>query len=143
MREPVAVEGVRVGGGEDPVGGDRGLGQLDRLPVGGGVPQPVEEVLPARREVGGDGVRDLVEIDPLDHARQAQRVVAVEVRDADPVDVVRGDAGPQHLALGPLARVEEDALAVPAQQIAVVVAVAGRHLTGGAEDHELSYGHGW
>lgn len=122
--------------------GDGGLVQLDGLAVGGGVPQPVEEVLPARRVVRGHRVRHLVEVDPLDHPGEPEGVVAVEVGDADPVDVVRGDPGPQHLALGALAGVEEDALAVPAQQIAVVVAVPGGDLAGGAEHHQLAYGHG-
>ena len=64
-------------------------------------------------------------------------MVTVEMGDADPVDVVRGDAGPQHLPLGALARVEQDALAVPAQQIAVVVAVPGGHLARGAQHHQF------
>ena len=67
-------------------------------------------------------VRHPVEGEPLDDAGQAEAVVAVEVGEADPGDVVARDAGEQHLALGALARVEEDALAVPAQQVAVVVA---------------------
>ena len=90
--------------------------------------------------MGGDLVRDLVEVDPLDDPGEAERVVAVEVRDADPVQVVRGDPGAQHLALGALAGVEEDALAVPAQQVAVVVAVPGRDLARGAEDDQFPYG---
>jgi hypothetical protein len=57
------------------------------------------------------------------------------------VMVVGGDARVQHLPLGALSGVEEDALAVPAQQIAVVVAVPGRDLTGGAEDDEFAQGH--
>lgn len=92
--------------------------------------------------MGGDLVRDAVEVDPLDHPGEAQAVVAVEVRDADPVQVVGGDPGAQHLALGALAGVEQDALAVPAQQVAVVVAVPGRDLARGAEDDEFAYGHG-
>ena len=64
--------------------------------------------------MGGDLVRDLVEVDALDHTGEAEGVVAVEVRDADPVQVVRRDPGPQHLPLRALAGVEEDALAVPA-----------------------------
>lgn len=90
----------------------------------------------------GHLVRDTVEVDALDHPGEAEGVVAVEVGDADPVQVVRGDPGPQHLPLGALTGVEEQALPVPAQQIAVVVAVPGRDLAGGAEDHQFTYGQG-
>ncbi|CAM5668278.1 hypothetical protein SVIOM74S_08144 [Streptomyces violarus] len=92
--------------------------------------------------MGGDLVRHLVEVDPLDDPGQAEAVVAVEVGDADPVQVVGGDPGAQHLALCALAGVEQDALAVPAEQVAVVVAVPGRDLAGGPEDDEFAYGHG-
>ena len=50
------------------------------------------------------------------------------------------DPGVDHLPLGALARVEEQALAVPAQQVAVVVAGPGGHLAGGAEDDEFAHG---
>jgi len=37
-----------------------------------------------------------------------------------------------------LARIEEDSLAIPEHQVAVVVAVAGGHLAGGAQDNEFA-----
>lgn len=67
-------------------------------------------------------------------------MVAVEVRDADAVQVVGRDTGAHHLPLGALAGVEEDALAVPAQHVAVVVTVPGRHLARGAQDDQFTYG---
>lgn len=143
MRQPAGLQGVRGRRGKHrPVARDRLLHELHGLAVGGGVPQSLEEVLAAERVVRGDGVRDPVEVDPLNHPGQAQRMVAVEVCDADPVDVVGCDPSPQHLPLGALAGVEEDALAVPAQQIAVVVSVPGGNLAGGAEHHQFTYGHG-
>jgi hypothetical protein len=69
-------------------------------------------------------------------------VVAVEVGDADAGDLVRGDAGEQHLPLGALARVEQQARVVPAQEVPVVIAGAGRRLARGAEDDQLTVGHG-
>ena len=74
----------------------------------------------------------------LENARQAEAVVAVEVRDADPGDVGGRDPGLQHLALGAFAGVEQDPLAVPAQEVAVLVAIARGHLAGGAQHDEFS-----
>ncbi len=86
-----------------------------------------------------DRVRDAVEREPLHHAGHAQAVVAVEVRDEQAGDVGGGDAGVGHLPLGALAGVDEQALAVPAQQVAVVVALAGRHLARRPEHDELTH----
>lgn len=66
----------------------------------------------------------------------------MEVGDADPVEVVGGDPGAQHLALGALAGIEEEALAVPAEEVAVVVAVPGGYLAGGTENHQFTSGQG-
>src|SRR4029079_476569 len=62
--------------------------------------------------------------------------------DADAGDLTRGDPGEQHLPLRSLTRVEQQALVVPAQEIAVVIAAAGGRLTRRAEDHQLTIGHG-
>lgn len=99
VREPPRLQDVRLRAVQLTVGGDRPLDQLDRLAVGGGIPQPVEEVLSTGRIVGGDAMRHPVEVDPLDHPGQAQRVVTVEVGDTDPVQVMGGDPGAQHLPL--------------------------------------------
>src|SRR5260370_608906 len=49
VREAGRGEGEGGGGGEYAVPADRFLAQRHRLAVGGGVAEPVEEVLPARR----------------------------------------------------------------------------------------------
>ena len=85
---------------------------------------------------------DPVEGQPLEDAGQAEAVVAVEMGDADAGDGRRSHAGQQHLPLGALARVEQHALGVPPQQVAVVVAVAGGGLAGRPEHHELAGRHG-
>ena len=74
-----------------------------------------------------------VEGHALNDPRYAEAVVAVEMREADPGDVGDGHAGQGHLPLTALARVEEQALAVPPDQVAVVAARLRRHLARGAE----------
>jgi hypothetical protein len=106
------------------------------------VPHAVEEVHAGSRVGDLDRIRDLVQGHPLQDAGQAQAVIAVEVGDADPGDLVRGDAGEQHLALGPLARVEQQSLVVPAQEVPVVIAGARGRLARGTEDDKLAVGHG-
>ena len=97
------------------------------------------DVLPrAARVDQGDGAVDAVQGHALQHAGQAQAVVAVGVGDADSGDRRGRYAGQDHLALRALARVEQDALGVPAQQVAVVVARAGRDLGRGPEHHQLA-----
>ena len=109
--------------------------------VGRGVAQPVEVVGPDCREEHLDRVGDPVERQPLEHAGQPEAVVAVEVGHADVVDAGGGRTGQQELALGPLARVEQDGAVVPAQEVAVVVAATGGGLAGRAEDDQLAGGH--
>jgi len=87
-------------------------------------------------------VRHPVQRHPRQHARQAEAVVTVEMGDADAGDLARGHPGEQHLPLRSLTRVEQQALVVPAQEIAVVIAAAGGRLTRRAEDHQLTIGHG-
>src|SRR5690606_14470237 len=66
-------------------------------------------------------------------------VVAVAVGEADAVDLCGGDPGVGHLATGALPGVEEVALPVPQEQVAVVVTRAGGHLRRRAEDDELTH----
>src|SRR3954454_25058546 len=68
-------------------------------------------------------------------------MVTVEVRDADPGHGGRGHPGVGELALGPLAGIEQDAFAVPAEQIAVVSARLRRRLASRPEHHELARRH--
>jgi hypothetical protein len=46
-------------------------------------------------------------------------------------------AGQRQLPLAPFPWIEQQALAVPAQQVSVVVAMTGGHLTGGTEHDQL------
>ena len=55
----------------------------------------------------------------------------------DAVDDVRQ----RQLSLGALARIEQDDLIVPAQHVAVVVAIPRRHLARRTQDHQLSGSH--
>ena len=51
------------------------------------------------------------------------------------------DTGERELALGALTRIEEDRLAVPAEQIPVVVAVMRRRLTRRSQHDEFTFAH--
>jgi hypothetical protein len=101
--------------------------------------QPGELVPPGGRVVAVHRVVDLVEHQPGHDPGQPEAVVAVEVRDADPGDVRGRDPGQQHLALGALPRVEQEALFVPAQEVPVVVARARRRLARRPEHHEFAH----
>ncbi len=68
-----------------------------------------------------------------------ETVVAVKVREAQPRHAAGRDTGQQHLALCTLAGVEQQPVAVPPQQIAVVVAIPGRHLARGPQYHQLPH----
>ncbi len=117
----------------DGVAVDLGPIMVDRGPA-----QAVVVLLARGRVVDVDRVGAAVEGQELGDPSQAQTVVAMEVGNAD-----LGDVGGRHprvdqLTLGPLTGIEEETLAVPAQEIAVVVAVAGGHLAGGAQNNELT-----
>nr|BFE45897.1 hypothetical protein GCM10017547_37900 [Pseudarthrobacter oxydans] len=75
-----------------------------------------------------------------EHARQPEAMVTVHVREADAGDHVCGHPGVDHLALRSLARIKKQALAVPAQEVAVMVPGPGGDLGSGAEDNELAHG---
>ena len=129
------------GGRHQPVGGVAVLAQVDGVPERVGVPQVVPPQRPRRREVRRHRVRDAVQRHAGEHAGHAEAVVAVEVGQADPGDRAARHAGQQQLPLGALAGVEQEALGVPAQQVAVVVAGAGGRLAGRAQHHQLTIGH--
>ena len=106
-----------------------------------GVPQAAEDLRVGGWEVRVHRVRHAVQRHPLHHAGQAQAVVAVEVREADPADLAGGDTGEQHLPLGALAGVEQDPLGVPAQEVAVMVAGPGGRLARRPQHHQFTCGH--
>src|SRR5689334_12220212 len=84
-----------------------------------------------------NSMRYVVQRQPLHNPRYAETVVAVEMRDAEPRDRAGGDPGVQHLPLGPLPRIEQEAVLVPAQEVAVLRAFTRRHLAAGTEDDQL------
>ncbi|GAA3124280.1 hypothetical protein GCM10017600_29140 [Streptosporangium carneum] len=68
---------------------------------------------------------DAVPGDALDDSGDAEAVVAVEMRHADPRDVMGTDARVEHLTLGALPGIEQEALTIPEQKISIVITVAG------------------
>jgi hypothetical protein len=84
-------------------------------------------------------MRYVVQRQPLHDPRYAEAVVTVEVRDAQPGDRTDRDPGVQHLPLGSLTRIEQETLVVPAQEVPVLRAFPGRHLTTGAQHNEFTH----
>ena len=120
---------------------DRMHPKLDVLVVDRGLAEVLEIGGAACREVHIHGVADPVEREALQDSGQAQAVVAVEVGEQDPGDGRGRDAGEQHLALGPLPRVEQQPLGVPPEEVAVVVAVPGGGLARRPEHHQFPSRH--
>ena len=73
-------------------------------------------------------MRHGVQRQALEDAGKSERVVAVEMRDADLRDLRGRHARQQHLALRPLTGVELESVTVVLEQVAVVVAVPRRRL---------------
>src|ERR1700733_3126522 len=96
--------------------------QVHRVAEHRRMPQPGEYLLVLSRIAGLHRVRYPIQGHPREHARQAQAVISVEMRDADPGDPARRDPGEQHLPLCPLTRVEQQSLVIPQQQVTIVVA---------------------
>src|SRR3954467_13859811 len=113
--------------GHRAVGGYRYFPNIGDVVKCRGMPEAGEELLTRRREVRVHGVLHTVQGQPLHDARNPKAVVAVEVRQAQPRDAARRDAGPQHLPLRTLAGIEQNALAIPAQEITVVITMTRRY----------------
>src|SRR5690606_5250517 len=111
-----------------------------RIPFGAldEAPQPIAT---RSREVDVDRAARRVDRAALQDPWQPQAVVAVEVRDADARDLRRRRAGGEELALHALTGVEHDELALPPQQVAVLVPRAASGHRRGAE-HEQLVAHG-
>ena len=73
----------------------------------------------------------------LEHPRQPEVVVGVEVREEDLVEVDEPDRRAQQLALRPLAAVEEQPLAAAADEQRARRALRGRRARRGAEEDDV------
>src|SRR5207244_6323935 len=73
----------------------------------------------------------------LQHPRQPEVVVGVEVREEDLLQLDQADRGQEQLALRALAAVEQEALAAAAQEQRGRGAVSRRHRPGRAEEREV------
>ena len=82
--------------------------------------------------------RHPVQGNALDHARQAQGVVAVKMRNQNVLNLGSGQPRKDHLALGALARIEEEPVGIPAQKIGIMITVSGGNLAGGAQNHQFT-----
>src|ERR1044072_2412488 len=136
MRQPLRLKNSEVPVGNRAVGGYRYLPNIGDVVKRRGMPESGEKLLTRRREVRVYGVLHTVQGQPLHDARKTKAVVAVEVRQAQPGDAARRHAGPQHLPLRALPGIEQNALAIPAQQVTVVITMTRRYLTGGAQHHQ-------
>ena len=73
----------------------------------------------------------------LHDAWHTKAVVTMEMTQAQSSHTIYRDTGQRQLALTALPRIEQQPLAVPAQQVSVVVAMTSGHLTGGTEHDQL------
>ena len=112
------ADGVAVGGSLDP--------NRKRLAPGGGIEQPPYPSAGAVGCVDRQSGLAVVEFHRLEETGQPERVVAVKMGEKDVGDA---EAGPEahHLALGPLAAVEQKALALPPEERRTRVPSGRRH----------------
>ncbi len=85
----------------------------------------------------GDGTGHPVERQSLEHPRQSEAVVAVEVGDADARDLGRTNADEQHLALRPLPAVNQEAVLVVHHHLGGQPSVDGWRRGGGAKKQDF------
>jgi len=100
--------------------------------------QPLEQVAQSARPV--DRERRLVaaaQRERLQHPRQAEEVIGMEVREEDLLQVGQPDRRPLQLPLRPLAAVEEEPLAAAPDDQGRRPALRGRHRGGGAEEDDV------
>ena len=116
----------------------RELDRLDRIgEVPEDTPQAREQVAQAGRAVDRQRHLAPAQREGLQHPRQAEVVVGVEVRQEDVLEVDEADVGAQELALRPLAAVDEQPVAAAADERR-----RGRPLGGGSrarrpEEHDV------
>jgi len=94
--------------------GYRPLAHVDMLVEYGRVQEPVDVDLATRRVQDLDSMGHPVKGQALYNAGETQAVVSVEMGDADAAEGPGRHAGQQELALGALARIEQDPFVIPA-----------------------------
>src|SRR5205823_9482584 len=102
-------------------------------------PQGREEVLQAGRPVDGQRNVPAAERERLQHARQAEVVVGVEMRDEYLAQLDKPDRRAQELPLGALAAVEQQPLAPAPDEQRRRRPLGGRNRAGGAEEDEVEF----
>ena len=141
MLEARAAQREALVGVHDPRGVHGAAVDRHELLARRGQAEAIEVLLTARRVVDRHGVVAFVEGPAHDHARQAEAVIAVEVGDADPGHGRGRHPGDRELSLRALPGIEQQALAVPSQQVAVVVAMPRRGLAGRPQHDEFALAH--
>lgn len=106
---------------------------VDFFVVDGAVAEAVEVLFAARWVVAVDLVLDVVEVEAHEHGAKPEAVIAVEVADEDAGDAWGRNISEDELPLGPFARIKEEPLLVPANEVGAVVALASRLLARRAE----------
>lgn len=82
----------------------------------------------------------LVEVDPLNDPGQSEAMIAVKMRQCNVTDRRCAHVGIRHLALRSFAGVEQNAVILPTQKIAVMIALSRRNLSCRAENDEFFHG---
>jgi hypothetical protein len=101
-------------------------------------PQLREEILRARRPVHRDaGLAASAQSERLQHPRQAEEVVGVQMREEDLLEVRQPDDRALQLPLRPLRAVEQQLLAAAAHEEGCRRALRGRHGGRGTEKEKV------
>jgi len=100
-------------------------------------PEVAEEVRQPRRAVDRDRELAAAERERLQHPRQAEEVVGVEVGEEDLLELDQPDGGAQHLALRALTAVEEELVAAAPHQERARRALRCRHRAARPEEHDV------
>ena len=88
-----------------------------------------------------DRMGHFIQIEAKEHGAEPQAMVSMEMADEDAGDAGRWEVGKDELSLRPFARIEEQSLSVPAQEISALIAKARLLLARTAEDRQVSHAH--
>jgi hypothetical protein len=84
-----------------------------------------------------DGVGASIHGKPLKDAGQTEAVISVKVSNANMVNRRSRNSGHRELALGSLSGIKQKALAIPTQQIRIVVPFPGGNLAGCSKSYQF------